>query len=43
MIWDSDFDYSDYEIMGTGIIHECHCTNCGAQIIYYIDCDDEDE
>lgn len=37
VIWDGDFDYEDYGYEGAGIIHECHCTNCGAQITYMID------
>ena len=36
VIWDADFDFSDYGEEGEGIIHECHCTNCGAQITYRI-------
>lgn len=43
VIWDSDFEYEDYGLEGAGIIHECHCTNCGARITYYIDCEDFDE
>lgn len=42
MIWDSDFDFEDYGLEGKGIIHECHCTNCGARITYEIPCDNED-
>lgn len=37
VIWDCDFDYEDYGLDGDGIVHECHCTNCGAEITYYID------
>lgn len=37
VIWDADFDYEDYGLEGVGIIHECHCENCGARITYYID------
>ena len=36
VIWDADFDFEDYGIYGEGIVHECHCTNCGAEIIYLI-------
>lgn len=43
VIWDCDYDYSDYGLDGEGIIHECHCTNCGAQITYYIPIGDPDE
>lgn len=35
-IWDGDFDFSDYGEEGQGIIHECHCENCGARITYRV-------
>ena len=43
VIWDADFSFEDYGYDGEGIIHECHCTKCGAQITYLIDCNPEDE
>lgn len=36
VIWDGDFDFDDYGYEGEGIIHCCHCTNCGAEIEYKI-------
>lgn len=39
VIWDSDFNYEDYGLGGNGIVQEYHCTNCGVQITYWIDCD----
>lgn len=36
VIWDSDFDFSDFGYEGEGIVHICHCTNCGAEIEYRI-------
>ena len=36
VIWDADFDFSDYGEDGEGIIHECHCCNCGARITYFV-------
>jgi len=36
VIWDADFDFSDYGEEGEGIIHECHCAHCGARITYYV-------
>jgi len=42
VIWDADYDTSDYGIARPGIIHTCHCTNCGAEIEYYI-FEEEDE
>lgn len=43
VIWDADFDFSDFGYEGEGIVHVCHCTNCGAQIEYMIRIDDEGE
>jgi len=39
VIWDSDLDYdfNGYGMEGNGIVHELHCTNCGAVITYLID------
>lgn len=43
VVWDSDFDYEDYGYEKPGIIHECHCTNCGAKIIYYVSLEGTEE
>lgn len=43
VIWDCDFSFEDYGYDGEGIIHECHCENCGARIMYFIPIDDEDD
>ena len=46
VMWDSDFAFEDFGLEGEGIVHVCHCVNCGAEIEYYIPCetigDDED-
>lgn len=34
--WDSDFSFEDMMIDGEGIVHMCHCNNCGALIEYYV-------
>jgi len=36
VIWDGDFDAEEYGYEDGGIIHECHCTSCGAHITYYV-------
>lgn len=42
VIWDADFDLEDYEYYDfdgnllSGIVHNLHCTNCGAEIEYII-------
>lgn len=43
VIWDGDFSFEDYGIEGEGIIHDCHCTNCGAQIQYQVPLDPPEE
>lgn len=41
VVWDNDFDYEDYGLEGEGIIHVCHCANCGAYIEYYVNIGEE--
>lgn len=43
VIWDADFSFEDYGYEGDGLIHECHCENCGAAITYLIQMDDDNE
>lgn len=43
VIWDADFNADEYGYDCEGIIHACHCTNCGAEITYFIKIDGEDE
>ena len=43
VIWQADFDFSDYGMEGEGIVHICRCMNCGADIEYFIRLDDPDE
>lgn len=40
--WESDFTFEDYGLEGEGIIHVCHCSNCGADIEYQIRLDEEE-
>ena len=35
--WDCDYDFEDYGLEGEGIVQCCHCNNCGADIVYYVD------
>ena len=41
--WCNDFSFEDYCMEGEGIVQCCHCSNCGADIEYYIRLDDDDE
>lgn len=46
VVWQSDFNFEDMGYEGEGIVHICHCTNCGAEIEYRVPCgneEDEDE
>ena len=39
VVWDNDFDFSDFDLEGEGVVHICHCTNCGAVIQVYSSAD----
>lgn len=41
--WQSDFSFEDYGLEGEGVINVCHCSNCGADIEYYVPIDSSDE
>ena len=41
--WSGDFDFEDYGLDGEGIIHECHCGYCGADVTYYVPINNEEE
>ena len=43
VIWDCDYDFEDFGLEGEGIVHTCHCSNCNADITYYIPIDKEEE
>lgn len=43
VIWDADFSFEDYCLEGEGIVHHLHCANCGAEIEYFISCEDDEE
>ena len=43
VIWDNDFSFEDFGYEGEGIVHCCHCTNCGAEIEYRIYLDEEND
>lgn len=43
VIWDSDFNFEDCGYEGDGIVHMCHCTNCGADIEYRVAIPEDNE
>ena len=43
VVWQSDYDYEDFEYEGEGIVHICTCSNCGAEIEYRVPVTEEDE
>ena len=43
VVWDNDYTFDDYGYEGEGIVHECHCANCGAMITYMVPCDPESD
>ena len=40
--WQNDFAFEDYGYEGEGIVHVCHCDNCGADIEYYVPYNNDD-
>lgn len=36
VVWDSDFMYEEFGLEGDGVVHICHCCNCGAEIEYHV-------
>ena len=36
VVWQSDFDFDDFGYEGEGIVHICHCSNCGSDIEYRV-------
>lgn len=34
VVWDADFNAEEYGYEKPGIVHECHCAHCGAEITY---------
>lgn len=43
VLWDGDFSFEDYCLEGDGIVHELHCTRCGARITYEVPIGGEEE
>lgn len=43
VIWDNDFDFEDFCYEGEGIVHICHCCNCGAEIEYRVPDNNEED
>lgn len=42
VIWDCDYTFEDFGYEGEGLVHICHCANCGAEIEYVIKFDNEE-
>ena len=43
VIWQADFEFSDFGYEGEGLVQICECTNCGAEIEYRIPIGEETE
>ena len=39
VVWDSDFSFDEMGYEGEGIVHICHCSECGAEIEYKVSLD----
>ena len=36
VIWDNDYSFDEMGYDGEGVVHCCHCADCGADIEYRI-------
>lgn len=43
VVWECDYDFSDFGYEGDGIVQILHCSNCGAEIEYRIRIEPTDE
>lgn len=43
LIWGGDHTFEDYGIEGEGIVQNLHCENCGADVMYYVSMEEDDE
>lgn len=43
VVWNADFSFEDFGYEGDGIIHICHCMNCGAEIEYRVSLNDKND
>ncbi|MDT3386261.1 MAG: hypothetical protein LIR46_00615 [Bacteroidota bacterium] len=43
VVWGADFTFEDYGYEGEGIVHSCHCANCGADVEYRAPLEDNDD
>ena len=41
--WVGDFNSEDYGYPEGGLVHVCHCSNCGADIIYHLPAAEDSE
>ena len=42
LVWQCDYDFSDFGYDGEGIVQILHCSNCGAEVEYRIEITEED-
>ena len=42
VVWDNDFSFDEMGYEGEGIVHICHCANCGAEIEYRVPIEEEE-
>lgn len=43
VVWQADFSFEDYGLEDEGIINVCHCSNCDADIEYFVPLDDNND
>ena len=43
VVWQCDYDFSDFDYEGEGVVHILKCSHCGAEIEYRVRSDEEKE
>jgi len=43
LVWQCDYDFSDFGYEGEGIVQILHCVNCGADVEYRVPLNPEQE
>lgn len=42
LVWDCDYSFEDFGYEGEGIVQILHCSNCGAEVEYRIEINEDD-
>lgn len=43
LVWNGDFTFEDFGMEGEGLVHTLSCSNCNADVVYFIPENTEEE